>query len=203
MHEDMRILLNAYLDGELHDRRLLELQNHLASCAACRNELKELGSVSDLLQAAPAPESIPVERFVSQLTLLLPRRTVRDRPVRPGNLAWWLVPAGLIGAWFFVQTAITLTDALTAASMSGLIGQTAGWLGGGQESAWFGAITSLISRQAVTTQASLSMLNNVSVFTANLVGGFLWQAAIVLLYWAWLAAWWLRRGSRPITANGS
>jgi hypothetical protein len=38
----------------------------------------------------------------------------------------------------------------------------------------------------------------VSVFGANLLSGFLWQAVIVLLYWAWLFFWWLRRRPRPM-----
>ncbi len=198
MHEDMRTLLNAYLDGELHDRRLLEMQTHLASCEACRNELRELLLVSDLLQAAPAPEFTPAERFISQLNLSLPRRALRDQPPKPGSLAWWLVPAGLLGAWFFVQTVFALTNLVTAANMTGLLGHAAGWLGGGQESIWFSAITGLFGGQAVEAQPTLSLLNSVNVFGANLLSGFLWQAVIVLLYWAWLFLWWLRRNPRPL-----
>ena len=56
MHEDMRALLNAYLDGQLRGTRLMEMKVHLAGCEACRNELRELRLVSDLLQAAPDPE---------------------------------------------------------------------------------------------------------------------------------------------------
>jgi anti-sigma factor RsiW len=168
------------------------MQTHLASCAACRNELRELRLVSDLLQADSAPDFTPAERFVSELTLSLPRR-----PPKPGSLAWWLVPAGLLAAWFFVRTVLTLTDVVTAANVTGLLGQAAGWLGSRQETIWFGALTSLSGGQ-VATQPALSMLNNVSVFGANLLSGFLWQAVIVLLYWAWLFLWWLRRSSRPM-----
>jgi hypothetical protein len=216
MHEDMRTLLNSYLDGELSGWRLLDMQTHLASCAACRNELKELSLVSDLLQADFTPEFPPAERFVSQLTLSLPRpvprprtgtiplepglprRPLRDPPPKPNALALWLLPAGLLGAWFFVQTVFTLTDVVTAAKMTGLLGQAASWLGGRQESIWFSTVTSLFGGQAVGAQPTLSLLNNVSVFTANLLSGFLWQAAIVMLYWVWLFLWWLRRGPRPM-----
>ena len=45
-----------YQLGELHGIRLLEMQTHLASCAVCRNELKDLRRVSELLQAAPGVE---------------------------------------------------------------------------------------------------------------------------------------------------
>jgi len=198
MHEDMRTLLNAYLDGELHGMRQREMETHLVSCAACQNELKELGFVSELLRADPTPEFTPAERFVSQLTLSLPRRALHERPPKPGSLPWWLVPAGLLGAWFFLRTVFTLTDVVTAAKMTGLLGQAAGWLGNGQETIWFSALTSLSGGQAVGALPMLSILNNVSVFGGYLLNGFFWQALIVLLYWAWLFFWWLRRRPRLI-----
>jgi len=213
MHEEMRTFLNAYLDGELHGRRLQEMENHLATCDDCRNELMELRLVSELLQAAPAPEVIPAERFVAQLMMSLPRsvqfakriepgnprRTLRNQAPKPGSLAWWLVPAGLLGAWFFVQTVFTLTDVVTAAKLTGVLGQAASWLGSNsQETIWFRSATSLFSGQAAGSLPTLSLLNNVSIFAANLLGGFLWQAVIVLVYWAWLLFWWLRSSPRPV-----
>lgn len=204
MHEDMRTLLNVYLDGELHGRRMQAFQTHLASCAACQDELKELGLVSDLLQAAPPPELIPAERFVPQMTLRLPRHTLRNRSPKPGSLAWWLVPAGLLGAWFFVQTVFTLTNMVTAANLTGLLGHAAGWLGGGQETIWFNMATSLFSRQTAGAQSTLSLLNNVNIIGVNLLIGFLWQAVIGLLFWSWLFVWWRRGNLRPLMMrNGS
>jgi anti-sigma factor RsiW len=195
MHKEMRSLLNAYLDGELHGRRLHELETHLASCEACQDELQDLRQVSELLQADPITDAMPVERFVSQMTLRLPRRSQPVRSPKPGSLVWWLVPAGLFGTWIFVQTVFTLTNVVTAANASGLLGSAFTWLGGGQESIWLSAASGLFGGQ-LTAQPLLSLLNNVSVFGANLVGGFLLQAVIVLLYVAWLGAWWIRRQSR-------
>ena len=198
MHDDMRALLNAYLDGELNGTRLQELELHLAGCEACREELKELRLVSELLQAAPAPEFMPAGRFASNLVLRLPRQTTRSLPPKPGALAWWLVPAGLLAAWFFVQTVFTLTGALIAAQLTGLLGQAAHWLSGGQETVWFAAVTSLFGSQAGPAQPALSLLNTLNVAGVNLLDGFLWQALIVLLYWSWLAVWWFRRRPRPM-----
>ncbi len=97
MHEDMHSLLNAYLDGELHGRSLHEMETHLASCGDCQDELRELRQVSELLQADPVTDALPVERFVSQMTLRLPRRSPTN-PVgearfaglvaRPGRIVW-------------------------------------------------------------------------------------------------------------------
>jgi anti-sigma factor RsiW len=201
MHEEMRTLLNAYLDGELHGRRLMEMENHLVSCKTCQDELRELRLVSDCLQADPAPEFIPTERFVAQVALSLPRRRLHPLPPKPGRLAWWLIPAGLLGAWFFVQTAFTLTNIITAADMTGLLGHSFSWLGNlgsGQGTIWFSATASLFGGH-LAAQSMLSLLNNVSVYGVELVTGFVWQALIVLLYWAWLFIWWLR--SNPLQMN--
>jgi predicted anti-sigma-YlaC factor YlaD len=195
MHEEMRALLNAYLDGEMRGRRLREMETHLASCAACQKELSELRLVSDILQAVPTPEVISSERFVSQLTLRLPRRTQTVLAQKPASWAWWLVPAGLLGAWFFIQTVYAMTNVVTVANLTGLLGSAGKWLGSGQESIWLSTAANLFGGQLLA-QPSLSVMNNISVFGANLLSGFMWQAVIVLLYWAWLFLWWLRHNPR-------
>jgi predicted anti-sigma-YlaC factor YlaD len=199
MHDDMRTLLNAYLDGELQGTRLLEMKLHLAACETCRNELKELRLVSDLLQAAPVPQFMPADRFVTNLNLRLPRRNWRDLPPRPFSLAWWLVPAGLLSAWFFVQTLFSLSNMASAAQVSGIFGQAANLLGGGgQQTLWYSAMTGLFGRAAVGATTTLPLLNQASVFGTNLLVGFLWQALIAFLYWGWMFAWWLYRRPRPM-----
>jgi len=209
MCENMPTLLNAYLDGELHGRRRLEVEKHLVSCAACRNALQELHAISDLLRAAPVPAFLPAERFVAQLilrlnaqgiALQLPRRPLRDRVPKPAAWAGWLVPAGLLGAWFFLRTIFTLTTAISAADAGGLLGQASAWFTGGQSQAlWVMAINSLFSSQmSAAQQSTLSLFNQVSVFSGDLFSGFLWQALVVLLYWGWLAAWWFRHAPQPV-----
>jgi anti-sigma factor RsiW len=198
MHEDMHNLLNAYLDGELHGMRLLEMKNHLASCAQCRQELKDLRQVSDLIQAAPAPAFMPAERFAANLGLKLPRRSLRDRPPKPGSLAWWLVPAGLLSAWFFVRTLFALTSFITLADSTGLLGSSAGWLNSAQQAGWYEPAMSLFGAVPAETLPTVSALNEVSVFGFNLLSGFFLQAVIILLYWGWLVVWWRWRGPRPM-----
>jgi hypothetical protein len=201
MHDEMRALLNTYLDGELQGTRLLDLKRHLASCESCQNELRELQMVSDLLQAAPVPEFMPTERFVSNLTLRLPRRSLDELPPKPGPLAWWLVPAGLLVAWFFVQTVFILTNMAVAAQTTGLLGQSVNWLGSGQQTVWFSAVTSFSGVQTGGLQGTLSLLNGLDIFGVNLLTGFLWQALIVLLYWGWLSVWWCSRRPQPMQFN--
>jgi anti-sigma factor RsiW len=196
MYEEMQPLLNAYLDGELHGKRLKDMETHLAACETCQKELEELRLVSERLQADTGVEAPSAERFVSQLTLSLPRRTQQERPTKPISPAWWLVPAGLLLGWVFIQTVYTLTDVVTAANLTGLLGGASKWLGSGEQSAWLGAATTMFGGQ-ILAQPAVSLLNNVSVAATGLFSELLWQAIIVLLYWAWLVFWWLRHNPQP------
>jgi len=193
--------LNAYLDGELGGLRQRQVEQHLERCAACRAELEALRGLSALLrETPPAAEFTPTGRFVTNLMLSLPRRPDASQPRKAASLGWWLAPAGLLGAWFFLRTVLTLTGVFTAADATGLLGQANAWFTGGQpQAAWFVAITSLFgSQMSAAQQSTLSLFNQVSVFGGDLFSGFLWQAAIVLLYWVWLAAWWFRHAPRPM-----
>ncbi len=203
MHEKLRNQLNAYLDGELHGVHLQEMQAHLESCEQCREELERLEGLSDLLKTAPTPEFKPLDQFISQMKLQLPRRERVDLPRRSVSPAWWLVPAGLIGAWFFIHTVFTLTNLVSAAETTGLLGQAANWLGSSGDALWFTATTSLLGRQVLTVQPTLSLLNTLNVFGFSIINGFFWQAVIVLLYWVWLAACWLGRGPREFSLQSA
>jgi len=193
--------LNAYLDGELGGLRQRQVEQHLERCAACRAELEALRGLSALLrETPPAAEFTPTGRFVTNLMLSLPRHPDASQPRKAASLGWWLAPAGLLGAWFFLRTVLTLTGVFTAADATGLLGQANAWFTSSQpQEVWFVAITSLFGGQMSTAQQStLSLFNQVSVFGGDLFSGFLWQAAIVLLYWVWLAAWWFRHAPRPM-----
>lgn len=51
----------AYVDGRLKERERLEVEKHLAACAACRLRVKEFRAVSGLLEELPVIE--PSEAF--------------------------------------------------------------------------------------------------------------------------------------------
>jgi anti-sigma factor RsiW len=190
MHEKMRKLMNAYMDGELHGTTLQEMERHLSGCSACREELDELQRLSSLLKAAPTPEFIPVERFTANLALNLPRRELKERAARPGSVTWWMIPAGLMLGWFFLRTVLTLSGLLSVVDSTGLLGQASAWIGGEQASFWFPAAASIFADRSAEAYSTLSLANSINVFGASLLSGFLWQAFIALLYGAWLAYWW-------------
>lgn len=191
MHNQLFPLLNAYLDGELRGTRLRDMERHLADCAICQQELDDLRRVSDLVRAAPTPAFPPADRFASNLSLLLPRRPQQSRPSKIPSAAWWLVPAGLIGLWFFLQTVSTLTNFVYAAEASGMLGQVAPNLSVGQtQTAWFAAASNLFSVQmSASQQSTLSMLNQANVIGVNFLQSLFWQAGLLGLCAIWYLAW--------------
>ena len=205
MHENLHPLLNAYLDGELHGARLRDMELHLASCEFCRTELDELRRLSDLLHDAPAPQFTPADRFASNLTLSLPRRPERTRPPQPAPLSWWLAPASLLFLWFFMRTVFALTDLVSVATESGLLGHTSAWLGDGQQqTTWFAMTTDLLgNRLTGNEQSALSLLNGINLFGGDLLHRLLWQTALILPCLGWLAVWWMRHNPLPMKIENS
>ncbi len=193
MHEDLYPLLNAYLDGELHGTRLREMELHLSSCEICQGELNELRRISIFLQAAPAPQFTPAERFVSNLTLSLPRRLQQAQPLKPASL--WLVPAGSLGLWFFLRTVFELSNLIYMANESGVLGHAFPWFSNGsQETIWFALTTNLLGAHLTGNEhLALSLLNGINIFGSDLLWGLLWQAALIMFCLGWLAIWWMRR----------
>jgi anti-sigma factor RsiW len=200
MHNQLFPLLNAYLDGELRGTRRREMERHLTVCAICQQELDELRRVSDLVRAAPQPAFTPADRFASNLTLILPRRPQRSQPSSAPSPAWWLIPVGLLGLWFFLQTVSALTNVVRAAEVSGLLGQVAPSLSVGEtQTAWFAAASNLFSVQmSASQQSTLSLLNQVNIFGIGLVQSLLWQAGLMALCVIWALVWKIWGESSPV-----
>ncbi len=197
MHDEMHALLNAYLDGELQAARLQQVEEHLASCEDCRRELEELRRLSGLLQALPAPLAVPADRFAAGLNLSLPRRPESVQPRRSASWVWFLVPAGLLFAWFFIQAVLTVSGALSLAGRVDLLGNASALVQGGVDhSLWFDALSGILGGQSSTSLGPVSTLDQFAALGSGLFTWFFLQACIALLYGAWLAAWWFTR--RPL-----
>lgn len=188
--------LEAYHDGELHGRRLRQVEGHLAHCAACRAELESLRTLTSWLREAPPAERLlPPQRFVSQVGLRLPRRPVEPAWKRALEAGWRLIPAGLLGAWAFVHTLFLISGAALGALRLGALGDALmGLLPASQPG------LSLLE----ILGSPLESLNDVARFLLRLLGNggpLGWPVTlnlallvvIGLLYWSWLASWWARR----------
>jgi predicted anti-sigma-YlaC factor YlaD len=104
--------LGAYLDGELSADRRGWVEEHLATCPACQQELLQLRALTELLHADPAPAPfLEQEAFSRQVLKQLPR------PVQPAwqrafRLGLRFTPLGLFGVWAFFQAVIWVSSAL-------------------------------------------------------------------------------------------
>jgi hypothetical protein len=201
MHEVMYPLLNAYLDGELHGTRLQQMETHLTSCETCKNELKELRRVSELLHAVPLPEIRRVDRFVANLTLNLPQQPLGEHRGKQDFILWWLIPMSLVFDWFFVRAVILLRDILSVTGTAGLLGGINAWFSGGAHQPLWMAGLNWISGGQAASGATFNLLNTVNGFATGFVSGFLWQAGIGLVYLGWLVVWWFRRRPQPVNTH--
>jgi predicted anti-sigma-YlaC factor YlaD len=190
MSEHMHEWLSPYFDGELHGARLRQVESHLSECAQCRAELERMQELSALLQGTtPVGEFIPTERFVSNLTLNLPRQPESTQTRKALEIGWWLIPVGVLGTWVFLQ--------VQNATNAGLFGSTFAWLQGNPpQTQWLATLTNMLGSQfGFTSQMVFSMLNNADLFIHNLIGPFLWQGFLGIIYLGWLASWWFRQQS--------
>ena len=184
--------LNAYLDGELNKARTSQVEDHLAECAECSAELDELRRLSALLrEPAPTGEFISTERFVSNLTLNLPRQPEHSQRRKILEVGWWLIPVGTLGIWLFLQVTFTLSSLVLRASDAGLLGNTFTMVSSNSlQTDWFASLTNWFGYQPVS---ALSMLNNAELFIHNLIVPFILQAFLAVIYLVWFASWWLRQ----------
>jgi hypothetical protein len=205
-------LLGAYQDGELRGLRLLQVEDHLSKCAACRKELAELRSLSTLLQESlPAEDFVPAERFIPSLILRLnaadaarnlPRQSISTSHPAANPLGW-LVPASALGAWVLLQAATTISTLVSAANLAGLPGDAAAWLQSGpQNTLWFSTSMSLFGGNlSGNSRTVLDVLNGVSVFGSSLVMQFFFQVLIAGALCTWLAVWWSHRKAAVLTGS--
>jgi anti-sigma factor RsiW len=182
--------LEAYHDGELHGLRLRQMEAHLAQCTACRVELERLQALSALLQESPTAERLTLpDRFVAQVGLRLARRPEQPAGRRVLETGWRLVPAGLLGAWAFVQAVFIVAGvAFVVLSLGGdaVAGVLPAWSGSWltQSLQWTGVHLGDVQRIVLRSLSTLGWLMALNL--ALLI-------AIGLLYWSWLASWWVRR----------
>jgi anti-sigma factor RsiW len=206
MSDQWTLWLNAYIDGELEADRTVELEAHLEECVQCRKDLQEMLAVRELLQACPMPEHAGSDaRFARSVVRRLPDR--RATVLLPGGdlfrVVWHALPFALAGLLAVGQAVLTV---------SGLV-----WLSlraGALDSALLAFIsTSVAPSRSLAGAIGGALTNNLSGAAAQVLGtisplvwiGFGYFATLCgigLLYWSWIASWWLRRKrSSMVTAD--
>lgn len=191
--------LAAYHDGELTGKRLREVESHLTECAVCRADLDELASLSTVLRARPPAETpTPPEQFVAQVQLRLPRRPMEPTWRRALERVWQLTPVGLLGAWAFVHVTFFVTSVVLVALQLGLGGDLGLWLAPGSPGNIIELPTTEVGLQAVGRMV-LQLLSAGGPLGWGFVLNLVLMVGIGLLYWSWLATWWVRRRSKSLS----
>lgn len=188
MNEHVSAWLGAFHDGELEGWRLHQVKSHLAQCDACRAELDRLQALSTLLRASPAASHLtPAERFVAQVGLRLPRHQEHPIWYRAASIGWRLTPVGLFGTYAILQAVFIVTGIVMLALRLG--GEPAR-----QSAVWFNSLGAGLNDLA---PIGLPALDSVLPVNWDVVLYLGLTAVIGLLYWSWLATWWVRRHHRP------
>jgi hypothetical protein len=182
--------LNAYFDGELNDRRLHQVEDHLAECEACQAELDSLYGLSELLHEVPAPEFTAVERFAAEVSLRIPRKQVVISGKQIIEFSWWTIPVGILASWIFISTAFILGDILSTASNWGLLSGISDWLGSGSPNDVY--LSTTIGQMGLLSGSGLNWAEATETFTRISLPQIVIQVSIALLYLSWLAIWWAR-----------
>lgn len=198
MTEHVTRWLAAHHDGELKGLRLRQVESHLAECPACRAELDEIASLSMLLHTAPPAETRTApDRFVAQVQLRLPRRPTEPAWQRALERAWQLTPVGLLSAWAIVQAVFIVASVVLVALQLGLGGDLVAWSAPGPASGIAELLGADVGLQDVG-RVALRLLSAGGSLGWSFVVNLGLVASITLLYWSWLATWWVRR--RPQTS---
>jgi hypothetical protein len=201
MNEHVTPWLAAYHDGELKGRRLRQVEDHLAECAACHAELEELQKLTTLLHESPVAEGLlSSERFVAQVGLRLPRRPTKPAWQRTLEAGWRLAPAGLVSAWAFVQAVFIVAGVvLIALQVCGL--DVLGLSPASPRETWPTAILNWLG--VGFSDTTLSVLKTLDVLAWGLTLYLTATLAIALLYWSWLASLWARRRHQQLQPQTS
>ncbi|MBI5953057.1 MAG: zf-HC2 domain-containing protein [Chloroflexi bacterium] len=188
--------LNAYMDGELKNGKLHQVEKHLAECGECRAELESLKGLSNLLHEVPAPEFTPSERFAAQVSLRLPHAKPGVTRSKAQEIGWWMIPVSLLLLWVFVGTTEVVSEMVLTANRLGLLSlnDAPTWLASdpSNEAVWSGQLGEF----GFLSGNSLQYAERTEAFTRNNLPQIVWQSAIALLYLSWIAIWWARHTRR-------
>ena len=188
--------LNAYLDGELKNGKLHQVETHLAECQECQAELQSLQNLSSLLHEVPASEFISSEKFASQVSLRLPHEQPKATKRKAQEAGWWMIPVSLLLLWVLIGASEVVGEVVSTADRLGLLslGDVPTWVAPDSSS---GAVWSgTLGEFGLLSGDSLQWAELAESFTRNKLPQIVWQAAIALLYLSWIAIWWARHTRR-------
>jgi high-affinity nickel permease len=142
-------------------------------------------------------------RFAAQVALRLPRSQEQPPALRALELSWKMVPVGLLFVLAFVQTVFIVAGVLRVALWLGVGGDVAGVVfpssAGGVS---FPDVFALSQASLVDAfQMTIGLVRSGAALAWLPVLNVLLLVVIGMLYWSWLASWWVRRRHQQLTAS--
>lgn len=196
-HQEARLWLGAFVDGEVDPRRRAAIEQHLAGCRLCQEEVAGLSSLSSLLAAQPLPEALSQARLWPALAPQLAFR--RSAKTQQGSFGWldWLPPAGLLLAQAVLHDVALAGLVLSlAVALFGL--NPLAWLPLDTATAFMASVADAM--KVLPVQPITGLLPDLPASAGQMLGlalpAALWltlSAIVVVLYLAWLLAWCQRR----------
>jgi predicted anti-sigma-YlaC factor YlaD len=184
MDKHMTQWLAAYHDGELHGRRLAQVEAHLTECPECLAELEQLSSLSALLAEAPEAATLTTpDRFAAQVGLRLSRRReVQNRPAARPSRVWAALPISIMIGLAFLQVVQWLATSLELAQVFGF-----------GDAAVDRLTSSPIQPSSVLGQMSAEIIQNSVPFNPQLLIGVILPVILAVAYLLWLVVWGLNQ----------
>ncbi len=193
MPDPIQNKLGAYMDGELNRQERLDVERHLETCEACRDEMRELTRVSNLLHESRLPEFTSTSDFKTRLMLQLPRQQV---PLRQNGREkfLWVGPVVVLFAFIFLEVTMNFSSILEWAGQFG-------WMtvGGSSPSQmiWFSALRLLPGDLTAAPGLTwLNMVNNAGLITQQVVVYLVWQTIAAVVYWGLFVLAWKKTVGR-------
>ena len=192
MSDHILELLGAYMDGEVKNRDIQKVEQHLDECLSCQDEYASLQTLSLALHEAPLPDFPSAKHFAADVALRLPRKAEVPISSKVLEIGWWAAPLGLLSAWIFIITTNLISELLSAANIFGLVESLE--TGTSSQANW----SATLGNFGLLSGSNLQWAEMLEAFTRSTAPQIAFQVAIAILYLSWMAIWWARHTGQPV-----
>lgn len=184
MNQHIETLIDAYLDGELSEKQVRNVESHIENCPECLVQIEKRQHLSSMLNAVPGYSSDKSsEQFTLEVNLLLPRQQKKPKNLL-SNLIWISIPLVLLAAFVFIQAIAWISNIFA--------------LFPGADQLFVDSITGsnvgfhLIPWLQTLIDGAMIWFGVDWIFQWNLITYIFSMIIIGILYLLWLAGWFVR-----------
>jgi len=191
--EHVTFWLEAYLDNEVSAGLRDQIENHLAGCPTCQDELAELENLSAMLQSVPGPKFYSSDSaFARQV---LERLSQPDTPLWKQffQMTWRYAPLMIFTVWAFVQSVGIISGAagffLFIFPGAGAVWRSLMPLNEGARASLLGDFLRMnLNRTSIGQAMQQAAWLEPTAFT--ILVNVIIPVVLTALFLGWLASWW-------------